>query len=200
MVAADPASSEQVVLVEIYRQIIALDGQDVVVAGPSMPSSGDRLDVLLAKEADLAVMCVGELVTDANPGEAGQLLRQAKEHEGTTNDDELDLATYDAAVATLPADLMTLDPSPAHGCGAEEGEGLPQNVIPVFKTGLFDRGVRSAMSQVTRALNTGDLEDMVADVESGEDPAATVNTWMKEETGMGAELERIVEEGEARDS
>ncbi|MCQ4621865.1 hypothetical protein [Corynebacterium sp. CCUG 70398] len=96
-----------------------------------------------------------------------------------------------------PTDALPTNAPPAE---ASEQETLPRNIMPVFKVGLFDRGIRQAMHKATRALSTEDLQKLVERTKAEGDPSRAVNDWMMEKTGMGAELQRIVEEGEARDS
>ena len=91
-------------------------------------------------------------------------------------------------------------PTSARPAEADEQETLPRNIMPVFRVGLFDRGIRQAMHKATRALSTEDLQKLVERTKAEGDPSRAVNDWMMEKTGMGAELQRIVEEGEARDS
>ena len=55
------------------------------------------------------------------------------------------------------------------------------------------------MNKVTRALSTTDLEKLIEKTEEDGDPGAAVNAWMQEKTGMGSELKRIVDEGQARE-
>lgn len=93
----------------------------------------------------------------------------------------------------------TEDPKPDNP-PKPEAEALPRNIMPVFRVGLFDRGVRQAIHKVTRALSTEDLHELVEQTEKEGDPSGAVNDWMLEKTGMGSELQRIVEEGEARDA
>ncbi|MCT1452829.1 MULTISPECIES: hypothetical protein [unclassified Corynebacterium] len=200
-IAADPADPEQMVLAEIYRQVAELSGREVGIVGKQFADDGEKLALLQTFDANLAVMCVGSLVVSANPGEAKALEAKKTEAEkADSNDTDLALATYDAAVGTLPGSFTTVDPSPAEGCAGTEHAGLPQNIIPVYKDGLFDRGVRNAMSKATRALSTTDLEKLVERAQEDGDPGAAVNEWMQEKTGMGSELERIVDEGQAREA
>lgn len=200
-IAVDPSDPEQLALAEIYRQVAELAGREVGIVGKQFADDGEKLDALQSRDANFAVMCVGSLVVAANPGETKSLEAKAT---GTnahdSNDVDLALATYDAAVATLPSSLTTVDPSPAQACSHADHRDLPQNVIPVYEDGLFDRGVRGAINKVTRALGTDDLEELVTQTVEDGDPTAAVNAWMQEKTGMGSELERIVDEGETRES
>lgn len=204
IIAADPSDPEQLVLAEIYRQVAELDGRRVGIVGKQLRSETDKLELLQTREANLAVFCAGSLIDAENPEEKDRLRKELTGSDNS-NDAELELATYDAAVGTLPGSLMTLDPSPAHGCApaddaeADSEDALPQNIMPVFQIGLFDRSVRQAMGKVTRALNTDDLGELVEQTAEDGDPTRAVNEWMREKTGMGAQLKRIVEEGEARD-
>lgn len=200
-IAVDPSDPEQMVLAEIYRQVVELAGREVGIVGKQFADDGEKLDVLQTREANFAVMCVGSLVVAANPGETETLEAKKKEaDEADSNNVDLALATYDAAVGTLPGSFTTIDPSPAQGCPHAEHADLPQNIIPVFREGLFDRGVRNAMSKATRALATNDLEELVEKTQEDGDPGAAVNEWMQEKTGMGSELQRIVDEGQAREA
>ena len=199
-IAADPSDPEQMVLAEIYRQVAELAGRDVGIVGKQFAHDADKLALLQTRDANLAVMCVGSLVMTANPGEAETLEAKSQEaNADDSNDVDLALATYDAAVGTLPGAFKTVDPSPAEGCADDDHGDLPQNIIPVYEAGLFDRGVRNAMNKVTRALSTADLEKLVEKTEEDGDPGAAVNAWMQEKTGMGSELQRIVDEGQARE-
>ena len=199
-IAADPSDPEQMVLAEIYRQVAELAGKEVGIVGQQLNDDGEKLALLQARDANLAVMCVGSLVVAANPAETDALEEKKREADADdSNDVDLALATYDAAVATLPGAFKTVDPSPAEGCADADHGDLPQNIIPVYQAGLFDRGVRNAMNKVTRALSTTDLEKLIEKTEEDGDPGAAVNAWMQEKTGMGSELKRIVDEGQARE-
>lgn len=200
-IAVDPSDPEQMVLAEIYRQVAELAGRDVGIVGKRFADDGEKLEVLQTRDANFAVMCVGSLVVAANPGEAKALEAKKKAaDEADANEVDLALATYDAAVGTLPGSLTTVDPSPAQGCPRTEHADLPQNIIPVYEKKLFDRGIRNALSKATRALATADLEKLVEQTEEDGDPGAAVNEWMQEKTGMGSELQRIVDEGQAREA
>lgn len=210
MIAADPSDPEQMVLAEIYRQILELEGRQVGLIGQKMTDPADKFELLQSHEANLAVFCVGDFVEAENHPEYVKLtsmLKGVEDNNNVTdaNNADLELATYDAAVATLPGRLVTVDPSPAQGCGvatAPEGSAprLPQNIIPVFEAGLFDRGMRQAINKTTRAMNTEDLAKLVEQTKRDGNPRGAVNEWLMAKAGMGVELDRIVEEGgEARD-
>lgn len=198
-IAVDPSDDEQMVLAEIYRQIAQFDGRQVGIIPMSLPDDSAKLSVLQSGEANFAVLCAGSLVTQENPGEAAELNRVAADAAGageSHNAEDIPLATYDAAVATLPANLSTIDPSPAESCESQEHGDLPNNVIPVFDASLFDRGVRRAMNKATRAMTTEDLKDIVEEAAKDPDPSRAVNEWIQEKTGMGIALERAVEDDE----
>lgn len=198
LIAADPSDTEQMVLAEIYRQIAELDGRQVGLIGASLPDDGTKLALLETREANLAVMCIGSLVVAENPQEREVLAELKRKNEGAdSNNVDVDLATYDAAVGTLPTDLATIDPSPAEGCAGMEHDGLPQHIIPVFEKGLFNRGVRQAMQKATRALNTEELEELVAEAQQDGDPSRAVNEWLRAKTGMGAALKRLIDDDTA---
>lgn len=198
-IAVDPTDEEQMVLAEIYRQIIQFDGRAVGIIPMELADDSTKLDVLLAGEANFAVMCAGSLVTQTNPGEASELNRavaDAAEEGHSDNVEDIPLATYDAAVASLPTVLRTIDPSPAESCANQEHGDLPNNIIPVFKAQLFERGVLRAMNKATRALNTEELDELVKESAKDPDPSHVVNEWIQEKTGMGVALERAVEDDE----
>lgn len=202
-IAVDPTDEEQMVLAEIYRQIIQYDGRNVGIIPMEIADDSTKLDVLQTGEANFAVMCAGSLVTQTNPGEATELNRAATEaaEEGhSDNVADIHLATYDAAVATLPTFLRTIDPSPAESCENQEHGVLPNNIIPVFKAQLFERGVLRAMNKATRALSTEEFKELVEEAAKDPDPSRAVSEWIQEKTGMGVALERAVDEDESGDA
>ncbi|WJY66149.1 hypothetical protein CAQUA_07265 [Corynebacterium aquatimens] len=203
-IAANPASEEQMVLAEIYRQVLELADRQVGIVGLRMDTSEERLEALRQNDATLTVVCTGAVAESMNRAELKEIVASEGEDGSDTvkpMSEDMVNAVYDVALATFARDWATVDPSPAEACSTEpgvaeedsEGSKLPQNVIPVFNTNDFDRGERGAMNAVTRALNTEDLNELVEESKKTGKRAKLVNEWMMKRTGMGSELPRLKE-------
>lgn len=145
-----------------------------------------RILALYNGEVDLTFGCAGELLAALNPGEARRLsrwhaaeLRFAREHAGEgraarasaaggaggeagVDEQEWTHRVHAAVQASLPAGFATSDAGVATPC-SEKKDGLPENLVAVFKTDRIDRYDRTATSHVAggvtmRVLETGDFD------------------------------------------
>lgn len=204
VIAADPSIEEQMVLAEMYRQVLELDGREVLLVGRELKTNTEQIDTLMRGDADLTVVCTGTLVVETNPSDIGELQKKVDADEGGNNDLELLTAVYDAAIATLPSAFTTTDPSPAEGCAGmidgeeaeKEMEGWPRNIIPIIRKSEFDRIGQGAVNAISRALSTEDLDEIVEKSKQGQNRARLVNEWMMKRTGMGSELPRRLSKDE----
>ena len=171
-IGVDSASSEQVVLGEIYSQIFDQMGYaSTVVDLPAVEA--DPVEQLRTAGVDLVIACTGELLRSQDRAAAAALAASGEEGEA------LSVATYDAAVATFPGAVRTVDPSPAMGC-ADGDDTLPQNIIPVFQDATFDRKTTFRLNFITRVMATEDIAEAAAKVEEGEPVGEAVADWLLE--------------------
>lgn len=177
-VGVDSRSPEQLVLGEIYHQILLSQGRqaEIVTLTPA--------DELGWGEVSFAITCTGTALRQFDPSGADEL--SALLAGGTSAAAELTPSedTYAAAVGVLPGHLMTVDPSPAEGCGGPREDALPENIIPVFQKILFTRGERQGINSATRALTTNDVVEMSEDVAGGAEPQEAVADWLQEYMGI----------------
>ncbi|MET3943467.1 hypothetical protein [Corynebacterium mucifaciens] len=171
-IGIDADDPEQVVLGEIYRHILQQLGRPASVI-PADFATDDTLSALKEEPVDFVVACTGRLVVETNTAAAQQLAEEAE-----AGAEGMPETVYDAAVAALPASVRTVDPSPAEGCS---GAGdLPQNVIPLFTAGMFDRGEINRLNFITRVMATDRIEEMVDEVEDGSSVEDALAEWMME--------------------
>ena len=185
-VAVNQSSAEQVVLGQIYTAIFESMGYAVSQIEVNEADASNAIELLQREPIDLAVACTGALLEEQDRAAAAAL---------TTSDDqgeELSVATYDALLGTFPAAIRTVDPSPAQGCkdpstSAQPGDaagGLPQNLIPIFVDGKFDRSTVNRLNFITRVMATDDIAEAAERVEQGEAVETAVAEWLIEYAGM----------------
>ncbi|SDS21200.1 hypothetical protein [Corynebacterium timonense] len=175
-IGVEPRSPEQLVLGEIYQQLLLSQGRqaDVVALTPA--------DELGWGEVSFAVTCTGTALRHFDARGAEELRAQlADEADGESTPSE---ETYAAAVGVMPGHVMTVDPSPAEGCGGSHEGALPENIIPVFQKALFTRGERQGINSATRALDTDDVAEMAENVAGGTEPQEAVAEWLQEYMGI----------------
>lgn len=171
-ITVDSDSTEQIVLGEIYSHVLNSQGRPTSVTAIQGVSRAAPVQVLRELRSDFVVTCTGRMLRYTDPAAEKEL------EGGDISDAEYTDRVYAAAVATLPGNMRSVDPSPAQGCG-EEGD-VPQNIIPVFHTGTFDRGEMNRLNSITRALSTNRLAEMADEVESGAPAEDAIADWMME--------------------
>lgn len=170
-IAIDGASNEQIVLGEIYSRVLKGQGRPTSVTAVTGLDAAPTLEVLREQPIDFVVTCSGRLLEQADP-------KAAKDLEGgDIADGAYTDQVYDAAIAAMPGDMRSVDPSPAQACGEST---LPQNVIPVFRKGTFDRGEINRLNFITRVLATDRLEEMTEQVDKGASVEDAIADWMIE--------------------
>ncbi|MBC7302249.1 MAG: hypothetical protein H5T78_15035 [Nocardia sp.] len=163
VVGAD-SSAESILLAEIYSQALDRTGTDsTVVTGLTTPLAD--LDA-----ARIAVFPTrnGTLLDRWNP--ASQARTPA------------DVAT--AVNASLPQGLSITDP--ADGTDLRPLDALPdpdytlraQNILALYRTGIFDRRQLKKLNYVAGELTTEDLRESIAQIESGTPPADAARSWL----------------------
>jgi len=194
-IGIDPDSAEQVVLGEIYSEIFNSMGYAVGVTSLEDFAERDAVQLLRTQEVDLVITCTGTLL-----GTQDHTAARALAVSGETGE-ELSVATYDAMLGTFPADIRTVDPSPAQGCGAgypaaKQGTApagtapagtapaakpqLPQNIVPIFTDSKFDRKTVQRINFITRVMSTEDIAEAAERVEGGEPVRSAVAEWLME--------------------
>lgn len=184
-VAVNQSSAEQVVLGQIYTAIFESMGYAVSQVEVNEADASNAIELLQREPIDLAVACTGALLEEQDSTAAAALTTSGEQGE------ELSVATYDALLGTFPAAIRTVDPSPAQGCkdqstSAQHGdaEALPQNLIPIFVDGKFDRSTVNRLNFITRVMATDDIAEAAERVEQGEAVEVAVAEWLIEYAGM----------------
>lgn len=180
-IGIDATSPEQIVLGEIYNEIFTVLGFAVSVTDASDRPAQDPVEQLRTEELDLTIACTGSLLEERDPQGAQALAREASEADSEAAD--LSVATYDAVVGTFPADVRSVDPSPAQGCGGGEGE-LPRNIIPLVVKGKLDRWATYRLNFITRVMATEDIAEMAQRVRDGEPAEEATRDWLLEYAGI----------------
>lgn len=170
-IGVDATSPEQIVLGEIYNEIFTGLGFAVSVTDVSDREARDPVEQLRTEELDMTIACTGTLLEERDPRAARALDR---------GEPDLSVATYDAVVGTFPADVRTVDPSPAQGCGGP-GEGeLPRNIVPLVVKGKLDRWATYRLNFITRVMATDDIAEMAERVREGEPVKEATRDWLLE--------------------
>lgn len=188
-IGIDATDPEQVVLAEIYNRVLTAQGRPVsVTALGGFEGSDDSLGMLKLTQVDFVITCSGTLLRAQNPAAARELAGES-EAQRTEADAPYTDRVYAAAAAALPGDVQTVDPSPAQGCAAKKGEkgekasageGLAQNIIPLFQKGMLDRGEVQRVNAMTRMMATDDVAEMVEEYEDGTPLPDVVRDWLLE--------------------
>lgn len=112
-IGIDARSPEQIVLGNIYQQILNSLGYTASVTDVSGRAETDPVDQLREGDLDVTIACTGPLLERRDSAAAADLRASGMD------DADLSVATYDALVGTFPAEVGTVDPSPAQGCAAQ---------------------------------------------------------------------------------
>ncbi len=178
-ISVNSTSMGQMVLGEMYQQVLTLQGRQTSLSLESEVDALDRLSRLNEHEADLIVGCTGHLLAQLHPAKAEELSEEFRAAGGDPNSAELSQETYDEFVGSLPGDLAVTDPSSAQGCsGAPDTPELPQNIVPIFHKELFDREELKAITDAGRLLTTMDLHEMAEEAEHRGSVADVVSEWV----------------------
>ncbi|MFD3702712.1 hypothetical protein ACFWUP_06150 [Nocardia sp. NPDC058658] len=164
VVVGGDSTTESVLLAEIYSQALARTGTPTAVVTQLVNPLGDldsgRIAVLPARN--------GDLLTDWNPGSPAR-----KPDEVTT-----------AVNASLPQGLSVTDA--ADGTDLRPPAALPdpdytlraQNILAVYRSGIFDRRQLKKLNYVAGELTTEDLTALIHQIEAGTRPADVARTWL----------------------
>lgn len=162
-------SVEQTLLGELYARVISGEGKEVNVTS----INATRQEDLNTREVDFIIGCTGELLEDYDPAAARELASQPSDSPGAG---VVGVEEYETLLQSLPTDLRSTDMSTAQGCESQESD-LEQNVVPIFRTGMFDREQLQEIRGATVLLTTEGLEQMLEDVEDGATAREAVGTW-----------------------
>ncbi len=171
-------SPEQLILGEIYLQVLAEAGREADLVSESSPQPLDRLAQVRSGEADLVIGCTGNFLDRLDPVRAREL---SAEIAADTVEDPAD-QTHREFVGVLPGSLTTTNPSSAEGCTEEvdlrETPDLPENIVPVFSRDLFDRDETDALAAVTRLLTTEEIATLRTKLEKEGSVSTVVSEWL----------------------
>lgn len=179
VISVNPNSMEQAVLGEIYHQVLQGHGRESSVVIATDSGVYDRMERVQSSETNFVIGCTGDMLASMNSQATEEVIDEfsAGGERTNVNDTEFLQRTYDEFVGSLPGYLMTTDPSPAQGCAGPGEEQLPQNIVPVFNKGLFDRGEVGAINGITRALNTAEVEKLVERARRQGSVSSVVEDW-----------------------
>ncbi|WP_410870474.1 hypothetical protein [Nocardia sp. A7] len=162
-VGAD-SSTESILLAEIYSQALDRAGADsTVVTGLTTPL------------ADLDAARIAVL-----PARNGALLDRWNPSSSARKPDEVAAAVN----AALPQGLSITDA--ADGTDLRPRDALPdpdytlraQNILALYRTGIFDRQQLKKLNYVAGELTTEDLLESINQIETGTRPADAARAWL----------------------
>ncbi|MDO5731657.1 glycine betaine ABC transporter substrate-binding protein [Corynebacterium sphenisci] len=181
LVAQDPSVVEQRVLGEVYAGAFDRVGR---AARTTPVALADRVAAVRAGTATVGFGCTGELLRLLDPATAAELHAEyaAVEDPDKGRDPGWRDRTYAAMSAALPGEVMATDPSNAIACGWLDGEGagyLPQHLVPFYRKPALDRRQRvEVLNRVAGSISTGEVAELVAEVDAGAEPAAVARRWL----------------------
>ncbi|GAB3939711.1 hypothetical protein [Corynebacterium tapiri] len=161
-ISASEDDLTQQVLAEMYAQALSLQERDAEVVLVSRQRS-HSLESINDASTDFVVACSGDLLAQINPNSAEQVAAEADDSSGVVdpNDDDLIVATYEAAMASLPTHITSTDSSSAQGCTESPADSLPQSIMPVFRKSLFDRNELKLVTDLTKVVTNEELDRTV---------------------------------------
>lgn len=177
-IAIAPNSYEQVILGEVYKQVLQRKGRDATVV--TMAASEDSLLYTLGRSSnDIVIGCSGRLLHDTNPSKAAELAAQYADFKDPTPEqqDERRETTYKAMVSGLSNGLDAADPSNASGC-ADATDGLAENFVPIFRSAAVPRETRLMLNNASGAMTTKEVAELVSEAEAGESPKDLVSEYL----------------------
>lgn len=170
------------VMAEIYAQALGKADREasvLLVDDDLLPVN--MVDGVAAQRLDFVVGCTGDFLLQANPVHARGLADRAEGNDGQVdpNDPSFHVEVFEAFRQSLPAGTMSIDPSSAEACrGSEVAEELPQQVLPVFRSSLFNRDELIALDIYTKLITTEELAQLTEEAEDADSVPAVVGEWM----------------------
>ncbi|MFC6013923.1 hypothetical protein [Nocardia lasii] len=161
VVVGSDSTTESVLLAEIYSQALARTGTPTSVRTGSLTDlDAGRIAVLPARN--------GALLDRWNPDSPA---RKPEEVTAAVN-------------AALPQGLSVSDA--ADGTDLRPADALPdpdytvraQNILAVYRSGIFDRTQLKKLNYVAGELTTDDLRDLTTQIESGTPAPTVARTWL----------------------
>lgn len=167
-IAISPNSYEQVILGEIYKQVMQKSDRDTTMIMVD-PKQGPMVDTLIHTNADVIIGCAGSILEELNPTRAEELRAHYADKDRTapTVQAELREDTYKSMVGSLSNGLDAADPSNGSGC-AEDSTDLAQNFVPVFLSDHATRETRLSLNIASGALRTDEIKKLVQRAQGGE--------------------------------
>ncbi|WP_143110057.1 hypothetical protein [Corynebacterium sp. NML140438] len=185
-IGIDSSEPEQVVLGEIYYEIIKAMGHSAGVVPLNDVYDRNAAELLQEEDVDLVVACSGDLLGSLDPHGA-KALESDIAHDRLEGEDPSE-ATFDRLAGALPGNIQTVDPSPAQGCASKvELAHLPNSIIPLFHKSKFARKEVRRINAMTRVISTTQLEEMSEEVAQGKQPRFVTADWLREYASINIE-------------
>ncbi|MBP3088972.1 hypothetical protein EML15_07415 [Corynebacterium sp. sy017] len=165
-------SFEQIILGELYRQILDRNGREAHIR--VVTEEVDPYAELLAHNSDVYIGCAGSLLSHYDAMKARELEEKygQKQQLSPTEQAEQREDTYYGVVGSLDEGLAASDPSNAK-CASREGIALPENLVPIYRTPVLARAGRLALNEVSGSISSEELAELVEKARKGE-PAEVV--------------------------
>lgn len=171
-------SPEQLILGEIYLQVLAEAGREAELVSESTPQHVDLLAKVRSQEADLVIGCTGTFLDRLDPVRARKLSAEIAADQFADPADQ----THREFVGALPGFMDTTHPSSAQGCAEDvllrKGPDLPESIVPVFSRDLFDREEIFTLTSITRKLTTQDIASLQQELEEESSVSTVVAKWL----------------------
>lgn len=192
-IVVDPNYPGQQIMGEVYARALEKAGRNASIIASTEINGEEQmpLDLLRSRQADLVVGCTGDFLNQANPAKARELSERAKggADELNPNDPSFNIEVFEAFRSSLPSGTESIDPSGAEGCRiSPTAKTLPQQMLPVFRSSLFNRDELMALDIFNKRMTTKDLEELSEEVEHTGSVEKAVSGWIGT-NDPGSELE-----------
>lgn len=161
-ISVDSTSREQLVVGEVYKQVLELEGRMAHLSIEPQPEVANRVERLRSGSADMIIGCTGTMLDNLDPRAARELKEKFQDSGDLLSESEKVDITYREFVGIFPARFDVPDPSSAQGCESVEATvDLPRNIVPVYHREMFDRNEQQAVNELTRILTEETIEELV---------------------------------------
>ena len=164
IVMVDRDVPHQLVLGSLYNQALTHAGYTSALRTQVAPTFGTRLSWITTGDADVVVVCSGELLTQLSPAKAAELSEEyvADRAAGRIEKNSWDWQerVFTEMAKVLPSMMMATEPSNAQSCEQTTDLELPQNVVPIVRKTKGDKALRTVLNNVSGTVSTSDIHEL----------------------------------------
>ncbi|AWB82149.1 hypothetical protein C3B44_07070 [Corynebacterium yudongzhengii] len=181
VIAVSDTSDKQQIMAEIYLRALARESRDAEVTVVDEGDHENQIESVASRTSDFIIGCTGDLLHQADPSRARDLVAEVESADTDTHahDPTVAIETFESFRRSLPGGVTATDQSGAEACEDSPVHGkLPQQVVPVFHSSLFDREELEALDYYTKLVTTQDLDEMAEKIDDGATIPEVVTDWV----------------------